>query len=139
MGLPRFLLLDSLGAFFWIGSFAGLGYQFSHQIEYIANHIARLGAWAGVVVLSGLGPYILWKYFRRKRFLHRLAVARITPEEVKRKLDIGEDLTILDVRAPFEFSTDPFIIPGAMPFPLEQLKKEHHKIPRDREIVLCCY
>ncbi len=41
--------------------------------------------------------------------------------------------------APFEFSTDPFIIPGALPSPLEQIQKDHHKIPRDRDIVLCCY
>ena len=139
MGLPQFLLLDGLGAFFWVGSFAGLGYQFSHQIEYIANHIARLGIWAAVVVLGGLGINVAWKYFNRQRFLRRLAIARITPEEVKQRLDIGEDLLILDVRAPFEFSTDPVIIPGALPFPLEQIQKDHHKIPRDRDIVLCCY
>ncbi len=139
MSLPQFLLLDGLGAFFWVGSFAGLGYQFSHQIEYIAHHIARLGVSAAVVVLGGLSLYIAWKYSRRQRFLRGLAIARITPEEVKQRLDTGEDLMILDVRAPFEFSTDPFIIPGALPFPLEQLEEEHHKIPRDRDIVLCCY
>ncbi len=139
MGVPQFLLLDGLGAFFWVGFFAGLGYQFSHQIEYIAGHIARLGLWAAVIVLAGLGLYVAWKYSRRQKFLRGLAIARITPEEVKQRLDTGEDLTILDVRAPFEFSTDPFIIPGALPFPLEQLEREHHKIPRDRDIVLCCY
>jgi membrane protein DedA with SNARE-associated domain len=139
MGLPQFLLLDGLGAFFWVGLFAGLGYQFSHQIEFIADHIARLGILAAVVVLGGLSLYIAWKYSRRQRFLRRLAIARITPEEVKQRLDTGEKLTILDVRAPFEFSTDPFIIPGALPFPLEQLEREHHQLPRDRDIVLCCY
>ncbi len=139
MGLPQFLLLDGLGAFFWAGTFAGLGYQFSHQIEYIAHYIARLGIWAAAVTSGGLGLYIAWRYFRRQRFLRELAFARITPEEVKQRLDVGEDLMILDVRAPFEFSTDPFVIPGAVPFPLEHLEKEHHRIPRDRDIVLCCY
>ncbi len=139
MGIPQFFILDGLGAFFWVGFFAGLGYQFSHQIEYIAGHIARLGLWAAVIVLGGLGLYVAWKYSRRQKFLRGLAIARITPEEVKQRLDTGEDLTILDVRAPFEFSTDPFIIPGALPFPLEQLEREHHRIPRDRDIVLCCY
>jgi len=139
MGLLQFILLDGLGAFFWVGVFAILGYQFSHQIEYIAIHIARLGVWAAVVVPGGLAIFIAWKYFHRRRFLHELATARITPEEVKQRLDRGEDLLILDVRAPFEFSTDPFIIPGALPFPLEQLERNHHKIPRDRDIVLCCY
>lgn len=139
MGLPQFLLLDGFGAFLWVGVFAGLGYQFSHHIVYIANHIARLGIWAAVVVPGSLAMYVTWKYFNRQRFLHELAIARITPEEVKQKLDVGENILILDVRAPFEFSTDPFIIPGALPFPLEQLERDHHKIPRDRDIVLCCY
>ncbi len=139
MGIPQFLLLDGLGAFFWVGFFAGLGYQFSQQIEYIVAHIAGLHLWASLIFPGGLGLYIAWKYFRRQKFLRGLAIARITPEEVKQRLDAGEDLTILDVRAPFEFSTDPFIIPGALPFPLEHLEREHHKIPRDRDIVLCCY
>jgi len=139
MGIPQFLLLDGLGALFWVGVFAGLGYQFSHQIEFIADHIARLGIWAAAIVLGGLNLYVAWKYSRRRKFLRGLAIARITPEQVKQRLEMGENLIILDVRAPFEFSTDPFIIPGALPFPLEQLEREHHKIPRDRDIVLCCY
>ena len=139
MGLPQFLLLDGIGALLWVGAFAGVGYQFSHQIEYIASNLAGLGIWAALVVFGGLAVYIAWKYFSRQRFLRRLAIARITPEEVKQKLDAGEDLLILDVRAPFEFSTDPFTIPGALLFPFEQLERDHHKIPRDRDIVLCCY
>lgn len=139
MGLFQFLLLDGLGAFLWVGFFAGLGYQFSHQIEYIAGHVAKLGLWAALILSAGLSLYVVWKYSRRQRFLRGLAIARITPEEVKQRLDTGENLTILDVRAPFEFATDPFIIPGAVPFPIEQLEREHHKIPRDHDIVLCCY
>jgi len=139
MGLPQFLLLDGLGAFFWVGAFAGVGYRFSHQIEYIAGHFAGFGIWATLVVFGGVPMYIAWKYFNRQRFLRQLAIARITPEELKQRLDTGETLLILDVRAPFEFSTDPFTIPGALPFPFEKLKRDHHNIPRDRDVVLCCY
>jgi rhodanese-related sulfurtransferase len=45
----------------------------------------------------------------------------------------------VDVRAPFEISKEPFTIPGALFFPLEQLERELHKIPRDRDIIVCCY
>ena len=139
MGLPQFLLLDGIGALSWVGVYSGVGCLFSHQIEYIANHLASFGISAALVVFGSLIFYVAWKYFNRQRFLRRLALARITPEEVKERLDAGEDLLILDVRAPFEFSTDPVTIPGALLFPLEQLQRDHHKIPRDRDIVLCCY
>ncbi len=139
VGLPLFLLLDGLGALLWVGVFSGAGYQFGHQIGLVAGGVAGLGFWTALVVFGGTAAYIAWKYLNRRRFLRGLAVARITPEEVKRRLDAGEDLVIVDVRAPFEFSTDPFTLPGALRLPLEQLEKEHHKIPRGRDIVLCCY
>jgi membrane protein DedA with SNARE-associated domain/rhodanese-related sulfurtransferase len=139
MSLPKFVLFDGLGALLWVGVFAGIGYRFSSQIEYIAAEFARLGTWSAAVIAGCLTAYITWKYYRRKRFLHGLTLARITPEEVKQRLDAGEDLMILDVRAPFEFSAQPFVIPGALSFPLEQIEANHDRIPRDRDIVLCCY
>jgi rhodanese-related sulfurtransferase len=91
-----------------------------------------------LVVPVGLAAYMLWKYIQRKRFLHRLAIARITPEEVKQRLDAGEDLLILDLRDALEFEVEPHTIPGAFHLSIEDLEEQHHKIPRDREIVLFC-
>jgi rhodanese-related sulfurtransferase len=86
----------------------------------------------------GLATYIVWKYIKRKRFLHRLAIARVTPEEVRQRLDAGEDLLILDLRDAVEFEVEPHTIPGAFHLSLEELEKQHHKFPRDREIVVFC-
>jgi rhodanese-related sulfurtransferase len=36
---------------------------------------------------------------QRRRFLHKLALARITPEEVRNRLEGGESLFIVDLRA----------------------------------------
>jgi rhodanese-related sulfurtransferase len=67
-----------------------------------------------------------------------LRIARITPEELKSKLDAGEEPLILDVRHTLEFKAEPQTIPGALFLPLEQLEKGHHSIPRHREIILYC-
>jgi rhodanese-related sulfurtransferase len=67
-----------------------------------------------------------------------LRIARITPEELKSKLDAGEDPMILDVRHSLEFKADPQTIPGALFLPLEQLEKGYPPIPRDREVILFC-
>jgi membrane protein DedA with SNARE-associated domain len=138
MRLLRFLLFDGLGAFIWVGVFTLLGYQFGHEIEDLAVNSSGMGLWVGLVVPVGLAVYILWKYIQRKRFLHRLAIARVTPEEVKRRLDAGEDLLILDLRDALEFEVEPHTIPGAFQLSIEELEEQHHKIPRDREIVLFC-
>jgi hypothetical protein len=83
-------------------------------------------------------PYIIVKYSQRRRFLRHLRIARITPEELKSKLDAGEDLMILDVRHSVEFKADPQTIPGALFWPLEQLEKGQPPIPPDREVILYC-
>ena len=138
MRLFRFLLFDGLGAFIWVGLFTLLGYQFGQEIKDFAFHSSGIGPWFGLIVPLGLAVYILSKYIRRKRFLHRLAIGRITPEEVKRRLDAGEGLLILDLRSSLEFDAEPHTIPGALRIPFEELEKVHHQVPRDREIILFC-
>jgi len=134
----RFFLYDGLGAGLWVGSFMGLGYLFSGQIEEVAAYAMKLGASLAGLVFGGLAAYILWKYIQRQRFLRHLRIARITPEELKRKFDAGEVVMVVDVRHPFEFAAEPQTIPGAFYLPLEDLDKEQSKIPRDEDVILYC-
>jgi membrane protein DedA with SNARE-associated domain len=136
--LLHFILLDSVGAFIWAGTYIALGYQFGHEIEEHAPNLTEIRPWMWLVIPAALGGYLLWKYIRRQRFLHQLTMARITPEEVKQKLDQGEDMFIVDLRNAFEFEHEPRTIPGAIRLAVEELEDEHRRIPRDREIVLFC-
>jgi membrane protein DedA with SNARE-associated domain len=134
----RFLILDGLGAFIWVAVFILLGYQFGKELEDFVTSSGGVGSLVGLIVPAGLATYIAWKYIQRNRFLRQLTIARITPEEVKQRLDAGEDLLILDLRDAFEFKIEPHTIPGAFYLSVEDLEQEHHRIPRDREIVLFC-
>ncbi len=138
MRFLRFLFFDGLGGLIWVGVFTLLGYQFGHEIEEHVTSTHGMGAGIGLVVPVLLAAYILWKYIQRKRFLRQLSVARITPDEVKKKIDNGEDLLILDLRDALEFDIQPHTIPGALHLSVEELETEHHQIPRDRDIVLFC-
>ena len=60
----------------------------------------------------------------------------ITPVELKRRLDAGDDLFILDVREPNEYQINR--IPGSTLIPLGELPRRYHELPRDREIVAQC-
>jgi membrane protein DedA with SNARE-associated domain len=136
--LLRFLFFDLLGTFIWVGILTLLGYQFGDELEEFMTARPGMGMWIGLIVPVALVAYIAWKYSRRKRFLQHLAVMRITPEEVKWRLDSGDGVLILDLRSAFEFTMEPRTLPGAFRITFEELERDHHQIPRDREIVLFC-
>ncbi len=132
----RFLVFDSLGALIWLSSYLGLGYMFSNQIEEVGGYAMRMGSGLIVLAITLLGGWIAWKYVQRQRFLRTLAVARITAEELRRKLDAGEELMILDLRSERESAED--TIEGAVRIAAADLGARHDAIPRDRDIIVFC-
>ena len=56
--------------------------------------------------------------------------------ELKRELDQGRDLFLLDVREPHEFALG--ALPGGVLMPLGEVPKRWREIPTDREVVCYC-
>jgi membrane protein DedA with SNARE-associated domain len=138
MRIRRFLPFDALGALFWAGGYVGLGFAFSEQLEKVALYALRLGASLVVLLGGGLLVYIAWKYLQRQKFLRELRIARIAPEELKKKLDAGEDIQIVDLRHPIDFAAEPQTVPGALHFDPKEIGQHQELISRDRDIVLYC-
>lgn len=134
----RFIVYDLAGVLLWAGVWAGIGYVFSDAIEGVVLRVSALGRTAGLVVAGILIGYILLKYLRRWLFLRRLRVARISPEDLKQKLDAGEDLLILDLRTALDVTATPYAIPGSRRITVEALDERLAEIPRDRELVVYC-
>jgi rhodanese-related sulfurtransferase len=62
----------------------------------------------------------------------------ITPEEVKSKLDKGEQFTLLDVREPWEFETAS--MPGAKLIPMGDVpSRAHQELDPENHIVVVCH
>ncbi len=61
----------------------------------------------------------------------------ITPEELKQKLDAGHELTVLDVREPWEF--DAAHIAGSTLIPMDQIPARVNQEfdPEDHIVVIC--
>jgi hypothetical protein len=114
-----------------------MGYAFSDAITTIAAGIARLERVVSVVVVVVVG-YIVAKYVRRRLFLRALRIARITPEEVKRRLDAGEGVTIVDLRTRLEVQAMPVAIPGSRWMSIDELDQHQWEFLRARELVLYC-
>src|SRR6266850_3732218 len=138
MPLGTFVFFSALGGLFWAGAFIALGWVFSYQLEIVAEYAVRFGSWTLVMIGAALGGYIAWKYISRQRFLRKIRIARITPEQLKAKLDGGEEILIVDVRDRIDFEAEPTIIRGALHLTIEDIDERHQEIPRDREIVLYC-
>src|SRR5947208_3133591 len=134
IGLP----VPSMPLLLAAGSFLGLGYLFSGEIERLAEHLAALGGWLLVLLLGVLGAYIAYKFVARQRFLRDLRISRITADELKEKIDAGEELVIVDLRHSMDFEADPETIPGAFHMDSKELEEKNDRLPRDREIILYC-
>src|SRR5882672_5729271 len=135
MSVGRFLLYDGVGSILWAGACLGLGFAFSGEIEGIAEH---LGSGLLVLVLGALAAYIGYKFLARRRFLRELRIARITADELKRKIDAGEELVIVDLRHSMDFEAEPETIPGAFRMDAKELEEQTDRLPRDREVILYC-
>jgi membrane protein DedA with SNARE-associated domain/rhodanese-related sulfurtransferase len=138
MGWRRFLLFDAIGTLAWVGAFVITGYAFSSELEHVAARAAYLGEWLLVLLLAAFAGDILWKFYNRQKFLRKLKIARITPEELKGKIDAGEDILIVDLRHSLDFDANPETIPGALHIDAAEFEEAYEVIPRDREIVLFC-
>jgi len=138
MRFRKFLLFDAMGSLLWAGTFLGVGYIFSGQIEKIAEHAERLGGGLIVLLVGGLSLYIAYKFAARQKFLRDLRVSRITVDDLKKKIDEGEELTIFDLRHSLDFEADPETIPGAFRVDSSELQEKGESLPPDREVILYC-
>jgi len=134
----KFLSADAAGAAIWSGTYLGAGFIFRNQLEDAAEGVRRMGAGLLLVIGGLLALYIGWKYYQRERFIRELRVARIRPEELRKLIDAGCDVTIVDLRRTMEVEADRVKVPGALWIAADELEERHEEIPRDKDVVLYC-
>lgn len=138
MKLHRFLLYDSMGTIGWAAIFLGTGYLFSAEIERAAEKFAVLGSSFALLIFVTTAAYIGYKYLARLRFLRRLRIARISAQELKQKLDMGENPVIVDLRDSYDFEADPETIPGALHIDPSSFESSVDVLPSGKEVILYC-
>jgi predicted oxidoreductase len=98
----------------------------------------RVGATFLLLLAAACVVFLVWKFARRQRFLGELRQARITPEELRAKMEHGEDVVVVDLRHLLSREADPELIPGARWIDPDSLDRQFAELPRDREVVLYC-
>jgi membrane protein DedA with SNARE-associated domain len=138
VGLLRFATYSALAALLWAGAWGGLGYLAGDALQRVTDESGRVGQLLGAAVAAGIIAYVSVKWVQRRRFLRALRMARIGQVELKRQLDSGEPVVIIDLRSALDVATTPSVIPGALRISPEELERRHQEIPRDRDIVVYC-
>jgi|SRR5579863_1868905 rhodanese-related sulfurtransferase len=65
------------------------------------------------------------------------AIAEVEPQELKRRLDAGDRLLILDVREPWEIAIAS--LPGTLNIPLQEVPARLVEIDRGAELIVMCH
>ncbi|MGA2807511.1 MAG: VTT domain-containing protein [Terracidiphilus sp.] len=139
-GMPygRFLFFDGLGALAWLSALLAAGRFFGDLLKRDTSVLDWAGRFSGALLVLGIAGFLLGRVVRRRMVIKNLVAARLEPVELKRRLDAGESIYIVDLRHPLELLPDPFTLPGALHVSPEALAARHSEIPRDRDIVLYC-
>jgi len=135
----KFVLFDGAGAALWSAFYAVLGYVFSDQLDRVAVHVERMGAVLGVVAAAAVAISFAKRVARWLTFVRQFSLERISPEELHRRLNAGDDILLLDLQGHRESNDEAPAIPGAIR--IDPRKLERYKdvdISPSREVVLYC-
>jgi len=138
MGFAEFALFDTIGVAAWVGALLVVGRLFGDALKRDPGLLDWAGRFSGALLVLGIAGFIVARILRRRMVLKELSAARLEPEELKRQLDAGESVYIVDLRHPLELLPDPYTLPGALLFSPDSLTARHLEIPRDLDVVLFC-
>jgi membrane protein DedA with SNARE-associated domain/rhodanese-related sulfurtransferase len=138
MDFASFLFFDGIGASLWVGALLLIGRWFGDALKHDPSLLNWVGRFSGALLILGIAGFLAARLYRQRTVLKKLAASRLEPEELKRLLDAGEPVYIVDLRHPLELLPDPFMLPGALHFSPDELTARHNEIPRDRDVVLYC-
>jgi rhodanese-related sulfurtransferase len=131
----RFFLIDAGGATIWAGAYIAAGWLFRRQLEDVVAALSRFGSTIGITLGAGLAAYLVYKLVRLWRIYRAYRTHRMTPAELKQRLEAGEPVVVVDLRADFERQQGG--IPGAMAIAYQDLDSLLPSIGM-KEVVFYC-
>jgi len=96
-------------------------------LQYLAKKLCF------IIVAAGLAVSLAPAFSRAAE-----DIPTMTIQELKAKIDIGEKVTILDVRSGADYASSKIKITGAIRIPLDQLNVRYKELSERNEIVAYC-
>jgi membrane protein DedA with SNARE-associated domain len=131
----RFMILCLIGAAMWAGVGVGLGWAFGVEI---VRHGGEVYGALGWILAGGGAAFFIWRAAYRYYLVHRFSVPRLQPLELHRKMTMGENPLVLDLRIDLAFDSATGMLPGAWRIRPATFQKHVHELPRNRELVFYC-
>lgn len=66
------------------------------------------------------------------------AATKLTPRQVKERIDRGEAVLFIDARNPQAWQEAKTMLPGAVRVPADEVAEHLGEIPRDRTVIVYC-
>jgi membrane protein DedA with SNARE-associated domain/rhodanese-related sulfurtransferase len=139
-GMPYkyFFLADLSGAVVWSLTMTLIGRFFGDVLKHNPGALHTVTHFAGLLFLLVIVALLASRILKQRAFLQQLSGSKIDPEELKRIMDAGQPVHIIDLRHPLDYLPDPRMLPGAELLTPETLVAQSETIPRDRDVVLYC-
>jgi rhodanese-related sulfurtransferase len=67
-----------------------------------------------------------------------MEATRVTTDEVKERMDRGEQFVFVDARNPKAWADGDTKLPGAIRVPADEAEQDFDEIPRDRTVITYC-
>lgn len=138
MRYRRFLAFALAGALIWGFAYASLGFLLGEWIERSARLLRAATQFGVLAIAVAVAAILATRLVRRRRFRRRTATARITAAELKRRMDGGEPVYVVDLRPPGNVGEDRISLPGAVRLAPDEVLARKELLPKDRDIVLFC-
>lgn len=133
----RFHVYNTIGSLAWLAALLVGGYLSIRTIDWLGL-FAITARWAVGVALVVSVVMALKGYVDRREFLKSLRMARISPEELHRQIEAGEEPVIVDLRHPLDFLTAPWTLPTARRMNPDEAASRWSELPANRDIVVYC-
>jgi membrane protein DedA with SNARE-associated domain/rhodanese-related sulfurtransferase len=134
-----FLIFDAGGSAFWSVAYTGAGFLFAEQLDKVTRYTSIFANTLILVLGVPLLCFVAWKAARLVRMILLLRPLTITPKQLKRRLESGEKIGVIDL---LRFEGDPegsSVIRGALRAdPTELRRKRRVVVPENVDLVLYC-
>jgi membrane protein DedA with SNARE-associated domain/rhodanese-related sulfurtransferase len=135
---PRtFAIASTAAAALYFGLALGLGIAFHDQVNEVLAAAVRHAPAAAATLLALLAAYVAYRWLRRRAFARRLVVARLSVDELRRRIESGAAPAILDARSALAREREPGI-PGAVAGSVDDGEPPRLAVAPADEIVVYC-
>ena len=136
--LASFLVFDALGSLLYNVTVIGLGYALHNQLDRVVGWFRAVGIAAIPLVVGAMLAFWAWRIVQKRRIIRLLRTRRLAPDQLQARLESGDPIRVVDLRAAIEYDVTRQTVPGAIRMDPEELDDRHAEIPRDCDVVLYC-